>query len=812
MLGIIGFRDSILWVNTPRYLFQYDISSSTDSTSVVLQNGAPYSEAIVTRMDEIINNGVGYSDALGHIALPLIIALCAFTFPFVFSIINDINNKYQSKIISKLFESSWPYRLFLGSVVFSLAYLIALGLFTVGSSKETIIEWKDFLNWATLIETVFFAAIVVRFVFYCIKFNQGKGVSEIVMKREKRDRLIAHWKVRRAKVKSWRKTIFDSKNKVKTDFYKTGVRQVIVWSNYGVDELYSNRLKEITKYAIRTQDISALKAALEGMNRIFEQEKNRVNRNYGLNSGGIEEGESHQMTMNFFGDVLPFLAANTWNGDVVDMFLWRMMGAFKRCNYIGYSDVYWMFICLRKVIDAGGDRIMEKYIDRSRYWFGSISRLPIVSYIKGVSKQEEREKMLKDASENWNRLCNYHFMIIAYAYNKGHRHLLKEMLREKVYSGKSLYPTTQCDILWRYHDCKKMVRKSGVEFGTDNIDRLFGKRLDVNNIIDEFVVAAMRETEQLGNIEMVETPKSLEDELNAYRNGLVKRTDKDFEGVFDRAVKTLVNQNNPFYNADMTWKEKAKKLLERLICGKQKVDIYSASIDKELKNRFLSLQSNSEDVLARRMTHNLYGEDSGRKTDTINLGEFRFQVNKLFLVVPDFFESWYRGVLHEIDEVVACRMMYATVTALHQMDVKEKRLPVPKLPSLLDNVVGKHPEEFVLISFDSHMDVFLHPDGKYGDYSFHGMPYIDIHTISYGDLNDLDYWTEFEHCLVIMRKNDLPCIGKESSKIAPWADFRDMSDETKGSLLVEICVNPNKVVRYNRDAEIIKVVTVPEKL
>lgn len=813
MLEIINCKDSILWADTPWHLFQYDTgNSSADSTAVALQSRDPYSDAIITRLDEIINNGMGYSDALGHIALPLIIALCAFTFPFVFSIINDINNKYQSKIITDLFESSWPYRLFLGSVVFSLVYLIALGLFTLGASNKSLIAWKHFLNWATLIEASFFAAVVVRFVFYCIKFNQGKGVAKIVFARVKRDRLVARWKVWSSKVRFWRKTLFDRKNIVKIGFYKAGVRHVVAWADYGVGELYTNRLTDITKYAIRTHDFSALNATLDGMNRIFEQEKNLINKSYGQKSGGIEEGEPHRMTINYFEDVLPFLAANSWNGDIVDTFLWRMMGAFKRCNYIAYADVYWLFICFRKVIDAGGDRIMEKYIDRSRYWFGSISRLTKVSYIKGDVKQNEREKMLNDVSENWNRLCNYHFLLIAYAYTEGHHHLLKEMLREKVYRGMSLYPTTQCDILWRYHDCKKMVKKGGLEFGSDDIDRLFGKRLDVNDMLDDFVVAAISEAKQLGNLEMVNAPVLLGDELNAYRNGLIKRGDEEFKRLFDRAVKTLVHQNIPFYNADMPWKEKAKEKIEHLVRRKQKTNFYKAGINAELKVRFLSFQKNSEEVQARRLTHNFYGEDDASKSEIINLGKFHLQVSKLFLVVPELFEDWYPSVLHEIDDATASRMMYATFTALHHMKVIEKRLSVPKLPSLLSDVVGKHPEEFVMISFDSHMDVFLHPDGNYGNYSFQGMPYIDIHAISYSDLNDLDYWIEFEHCLVIMRKKDLPYIGQEIAEIEHWADFKDISDETKGSMLVEICVNPNKVLKYNRNAEIIKVVTVPEKI
>ena len=62
---------------------------------------------ILSRLNDLYVDGIGYNDVVGIIAFPLIIALFTFSFPFVFDRINQINDKYQSKTLSQLFRSSY---------------------------------------------------------------------------------------------------------------------------------------------------------------------------------------------------------------------------------------------------------------------------------------------------------------------------------------------------------------------------------------------------------------------------------------------------------------------------------------------------------------------------------------------------------------------------------------------------------------------------------------------------------------------------------------------------------------------------------
>ena len=69
--------------------------------------------SLTTKMEEISELGIGYSDALTHIAIPLIIALFAFAFTYLFSVITRINEKYNSESISRMFKTSLSYRCYM---------------------------------------------------------------------------------------------------------------------------------------------------------------------------------------------------------------------------------------------------------------------------------------------------------------------------------------------------------------------------------------------------------------------------------------------------------------------------------------------------------------------------------------------------------------------------------------------------------------------------------------------------------------------------------------------------------------------------
>ena len=112
---------------------QVQVSSlnSISESITVLAQGQSVQQAqvdtLTAKLSEIAEKGIGYSDAISHIALPLIIALFAFAFTYLFSVITRINEKYGSEHISRMFKNCMPYRCYMWGSGISVGYIIFFG-------------------------------------------------------------------------------------------------------------------------------------------------------------------------------------------------------------------------------------------------------------------------------------------------------------------------------------------------------------------------------------------------------------------------------------------------------------------------------------------------------------------------------------------------------------------------------------------------------------------------------------------------------------------------------------------------------------
>ena len=95
------------------YMMRYEHSMQSNfDIDTTMTNSKRIESQIHNLHDNICVNDIGYSDIVSVISIPLIIALFAFSFPFIFQTINHINDKYASKHISTLFRTSIKHKLF----------------------------------------------------------------------------------------------------------------------------------------------------------------------------------------------------------------------------------------------------------------------------------------------------------------------------------------------------------------------------------------------------------------------------------------------------------------------------------------------------------------------------------------------------------------------------------------------------------------------------------------------------------------------------------------------------------------------------
>lgn len=69
-------------------------------------------EVMAAKVEEISESGAGFNDSIGIIAIPLLISLFAFAFPLLYNAMIRVNDKYASKQIASMFESTIPQMCF----------------------------------------------------------------------------------------------------------------------------------------------------------------------------------------------------------------------------------------------------------------------------------------------------------------------------------------------------------------------------------------------------------------------------------------------------------------------------------------------------------------------------------------------------------------------------------------------------------------------------------------------------------------------------------------------------------------------------
>lgn len=162
---------------------------------------------IVSRLDEISTFGIGFSDVISVIAIPLIIMLFAFAFPFIFDTINHINSKYESKELSGLFEQSRRYKSFWWVTYLILAYIFIFGAFYLLLPLKVIQEYSNVAAWFSLVVALAYSVCIVFFILYCVQFNKADsliGFIERAYKADKKNVKPSRWKRIKTKFIKWK--------------------------------------------------------------------------------------------------------------------------------------------------------------------------------------------------------------------------------------------------------------------------------------------------------------------------------------------------------------------------------------------------------------------------------------------------------------------------------------------------------------------------------------------------------------------------------------------------------------------------------
>jgi len=790
-------------------------------------------QQVLEKLEEISTLGIGFSDVISVIAIPLIIMLFAFAFPFIFDSINHINSKYESKELSRLFEQNKRYIFFWGTTYFSLAYIILFGVLYLLLPSAYVKEYSNVASWTSLIVALLYSECIVLFVRYCIRFNKAEsliGLIESTYKVEQKKVKPSLWKRLKIASKEWR----HRKDKDWLKVYKQARNFSGIWGDASPDSRYNQRLIALCKYALKQHDITLFYQVLDGENKIIEKEKHSEREIIGTKVG-LKEGAIHYLSSDFFQEIFEFYATCQRDKQVEETLLWRCLGSYNKSQFISFADVFFLAKTLRLLCDKNLTLLLEKYIDRSAYYFSYVPRLPRILYVKG-QPANERASAEKESRENWDELCNYHYLVMAYAYSKGMHTLLNGLLINKSFRAHSLYPVSSEDILIRYARCASKIKETGY-FDHMKADELFDTTINLEEIIQQYTAALMLlfgEKENLQTEEVTADDITLLIERKGTLIGKAKQVQADnrlctlfadikntnADKLIGEAIEKLKQSIDPSAYVKAGEKDAPEIKTERWTSifwpfdvvlhfmekkkEPEKKNWYKEPVDQSIKEQFESYFNNYRHDIGLHLPGTFFVESEQSKSKALEVGECQLLINKICFLADVFdIHSLYRDYL----ELLSNRMAYMMLKAYDNMKKVEVELTPAEFGHFVEGYTNGGKEDYLIVDVDSHMSAWMDTEFRAGFSRYYkNMPMLSMESVGrFGLLTDLPAYESFKEKLILIPKNNQPTLKKKSGEDSVNFTYKDESSEEKKELALRVGVDLGLQMTYNPDDSIVVV-------
>lgn len=832
--SIIERNDSLNFLRMNDW--QFPMSKVAHDTITVFSDNTQ--RDILNRLNDIYLDGIGYSDVVGIIVFPLIIALFAFSFPFIFDRINQINDKYQSKLLSNLFSSSWLYRLFWKTSSCCITYVIIYGGCSLFFKESFLVQYTIFWNSFSLFIASIYALLVWSFAKRSIKYNNPERLLEILDARYKYEQRVAKLSKWWMGLKITFRYYLHRKDTEGNTIMKSTEKMVSNWKEKAPNENYINRLYEVARYSIKHDDFGLFQNILGRLDTTIEREKNSISTwNFKKDADDvIKESAIHYLTMAFFKDLMldftPFSRGYMSNETVV----FKMVGAFNRTMYLAHNDALYLATCFRRMIDKNNVSLIFKYLDYTNYYFKYLLKLPQIHYIKG-GQVIYRNIVEKKSYESWTNLAVFHYISMAYGFEKEKYYLLDILLNYKRTYFPSLYPIEGANILIIYAQSLKQYISSVLS------EQLCDKNTDIVQLLTRYTSALLLLMSKNDSTNyFVSKPvtaeyiKAIEERRDNLKEAAesIKQHKKitelyphiknvDFDSLLENCIQQMksINDMPILKEPESVIRKKVGcnivKKIYKLFSGNSTnsvsvKDLYCMSLNNviidDFKNRFTQFE---RDAL-RYIPKGLFVEDARNKNEEELVNPCQLLVHKLMFLDTNLYSNG-RNIYYDFVELISTRFVYLALCAFCKMNIQELILKVSDFDLFFEKFTHGKKENYVLIGISTPFDAILNTT-RVGNEVFYRetVPYIEIDAVGrYDLLKDLEQFNFFENSLLIVAKSDLPSIVNSTNENISF-DFKEECDKSKMEMNVRTTVDIHKKVLFNKMANIAVVKIKPMSL
>ena len=757
------------------------VSNMTEPTSYDSQL-----DSLVTIGKDVAEYGIGYSDAISNIAFPMIIAVFAFALPFLFSAINHVNSKYDSITIANMFKSSRRYKAFWWSIAVNVGAMLVYGVLS-------LLQFDTFHHWLGIVSTYMFMCLVCwmvvavfLFIKYCMSFNKPRWVADEIKSQYREEKADAEKK--------------DSKlaMKVKKSSKKQTESGKRVWEMIGsmYGRSYSNsadynlidRLSEMCRYAIRENDYNLYTTVWSKIYDIQKDEKFFDD----TKSTSVADDRQKNLTNSFLLKTCENIGESAINIDIQGSLIRTWLQCFAHDKYPNHADFYLLMQSLFKVAGKGNIGFIEKYFADSKYSFRYVLTLPQVLYVKGgdISKRPSEEKKSR---EEWEKICDYHFILGAFAYYMGLKSLPKQILSEEF--GLELLPRNRQELLLTYARCKsKMSSDGGYDYS--NAEELYGRRVDPD-YIDTFAAllfAILGDSE--ANCYFLFTTGELNEKIKGYKTLFYKIGEKFKKDAYIKANFNKVCQLN--FNKAF---DESRRILE----SKPSMESFDSKLSESLENN-IKVHLHNQVIQLKNITgYEMWGDDSDGKIEQLEFGACPIRMTKHIVEQWPEGDVWYH--LQDVPEIIRNRAYYLYMQVLLSWKCNVKKVQPDSIADAVKSIIDGHPENYVFVDYDSHVNTWLTKD--YKDFrrpKCEGVDYVMCSSISY--LRDSYLYKQLEGKLFLISKEDLPALIRTvEGNVDVAFDYQCNYETNKMDL--RVLMDSKYVIRYKKEVTMTSFEVVP---
>lgn len=732
-------------------------------------------DGLVSIGKDVAEYGIGYSDAISNIAFPMIVAVFAFALPFLFSVINHVNSKYDSRAIANMFSSSKRYKSFWWSIAVNVGAMLLYG-------GLSLLPLDMFHHWIGIVSSYIFIGLVCwmvvsvfMFILYCMSFNKPQLVVEEIKDRYNEEKADAEKKdsqlSKKLKKSSKKKTA--SGERV---WEMIGSMYVRIYSNTA-DYNLIDRLSEMCRYAIRANDYKLYSDVWSKVYEIQKDEKVFDD----TNNQTVADDCQKKLTNSFLLKTLESIGESTINIEIQDSLIRTWLQCFAQDKYPNYIDFHLLMRSLFKVAGRGNIGFVEKYFADSKYTFKYVLTLPQVLYVKGgdISNRPSEEKKSREA---WEEICDYHFVLAAFAYYMGLKALPKQVLSDEF--GMELLPRNRQELLLTYARCKaKMMSDGG--YNLSKAEELYGRRVDPE-FIDIFAVllfALLRDSQAY--CYFLYSTKEINSKIKEYKTlfctiGEKFKKDKYIKTNFNEVCQ--LNFNKAF--------EESRRILE----SKPSIKSFESELPESLTNIIKVHLHNQVLQLKNYTRYEMWGVDSNEKTELLEFGTCPIRLPKHFVEQLPARDMWH--YIQFVREIILNRAYYLYMQVLLGWRCVEKKAQPDSIEDAVKYVIGGHPEDYVFVDYDSHVSHWLNMD--YKDFrrpKCVGVDYVICSTIGY--LRDSYYYRKLEGKLLLIPKKDLPALVRTVEGDVD-VDFDYQCNYETDNMDLRVLIDSKYVIKYKK--------------